>query len=495
MTQRSSSLGRSLGLLADLYQLTMACGYWKSGMADHEAVFHLTFRRHPFGSGFTVACGLGPAVDFLEEFCFDETDREYLQTLRGNDGKPLFEKAFLEHLGNLKLSCDIDAIPEGTVVFPDEPLLRVRGPLIECQLLETALLNIVNFQTLIATKAARVVIAAGEKPVLEFGLRRAQGIDGGLAATRAAYVGGCEGTSNTLAGKLLGIPVRGTHAHSWVMSFAAEEEAFQTYAGAMPNNCLFLVDTYDTVNGVRLAIRAGKRLREQGHEMVGIRLDSGDLASLSVKARQMLDDAGFPKAVIVASSDLDEHVIAGLNKRGAHVDVWGVGTRLATAYDEPALGGVYKLSALRKAGGTWQYKLKLSEEPAKVSNPGILGVRRFSKQGRFVADAIYNEEEAPTGSWTLVDLADPDSRYVVSPDSQPEELLKPVFRQGTSVYKSPPIEEIRAYCRQQLSRLDEGIKKLAGPSRYRVGLEEGLYNLRSSLVAKAQQLGRENASG
>ena len=487
MTQSLSPPGQSLGLLTDLYQLTMACGYWKSGMAAREAVFHLTFRKHPFGGEFTVACGLGPALDFLKEFRFDETDRQYLQTLRGNDGKPLFERAFLEYLGKLKLSCDIDAIPEGTVVFPDEPLLRVRGPLIECQLLETALLNIVNFQTLIATKAARVVMAAGEAPVLEFGLRRAQGIDGGLAATRAAYVGGCEGTSNTLAGKLLGIPVRGTHAHSWVMSFAAEEEAFQTYAGVMPNNCLFLVDTYDTVNGVRRAIRAGEWLREQGHEMVGIRLDSGDLASLSVKARRMLDDAGFPKAVIVASSDLDEHAIAGLNKRGARVDVWGVGTRLATAYDEPALGGVYKLSALRKDGGAWQYKLKLSEEPAKVSNPGVLGVRRFSRQGRFVADAIYNEEEALPASWTLVDPANPGSRYAVSPDYQAEELLEPVLRQGTGVYESPPIEELRAYCRQQLSRLDEGIKKLEQPSRYRVGLEEGLYKLRSSLVAQARR--------
>ena len=451
MAQRSLSPGRSLGLLADLYQLTMAFGYWKSGMADHEAVFHLTFRKHPFGSGFTVACGLQPAVDFLEEFRFDQTDRQYLQTLQGNDGKPLFEKAFLEHLGKLKLSCDVDAIPEGTVVFPDEPLLRVRGPLIQCQLLETALLNIVNFQTLIATKAARVVIAAGEKPVLEFGLRRAQGIDGGLAATRAAYVGGCEGTSNALAGKLLGVPVRGTHAHSWVMSFSAEDEAFQTYAGAMPNNCVFLVDTYDTINGVRRAIRAGKWLREHGHEMVGIRLDSGDLASLSAKARQMLDD-------------------------------------------EPALGGVYKLSALRKAGEAWQYKLKLSEEPAKVSNPGILQVRRFTKHGRFVADAIYNEAETPTGSWTIVDPANPDSRYAVSPDCQRGELLKPVLRQGTCVYQSPPIEEIQTYCRRQLSQLDDEIKKLDRPSRYRVGLEEGLYNLRSSLVAKARQPSRKSAS-
>ena len=491
MTQRPLSPGRSLGLLADLYQLTMAFGYWKSGMAAHEAVFHLTFRKHPFGSGFTVACGLRPAVDFLEEFRFDQTDRQYLQTLQGNDGKPLFENAFLEHLGKLKLSCDVDAIPEGTVVFPHEPLLRVRGPLIECQLLETALLNIVNFQTLIATKAARVVIAAGEKPVLEFGLRRAQGIDGGLAATRAAYIGGCEGTSNALAGKLLGIPVRGTHAHSWVMSFSAEEEAFQTYAGTMPNNCVFLVDTYHTINGVRRAIRAGKWLREHGHEMVGIRLDSGDLASLSAKARQMLDDEGFPKAVIVASSDLDEHAIATLNKQGACVDVWGVGTRLATAYDEPALGGVYKLSALRKAGEAWQYKLKLSEEPAKVSNPGILQVRRFTKHGRFVADAIYNEAETPLPPWTIVDPAKPDSRYAVSSDCQQAELLKPVLRQGTCVYESPPIEEIQTYCRRQLSQLDDAIKKLDRPSRYRVGLEEGLDSLRSSLVAKARQLTRK----
>src|SRR5213593_1299903 len=303
-------------LLTDLYQLTMAYGYWKSGRAEREAVFHLFFRHSPFQCGFTLTAGLAPTIEFLQAFQFTENDLAFLGTLRGNDDEKLFDRGFLDYLGTLRFSCDVDAIPEGTVVFPQEPLLRIQGPILQCQLFETALLNLINFQSLIATKAARVCLAARGEPVLEFGLRRAQGVDGALTASRSAYIGGCAATSNVLAGKLYGIPVRGTHAHSWVMSFDDEREAFRAYAEAMPNNCVFLVDTYDSLEGVRRAIEVGRTLRQRGHEIAGIRLDSGDLAYLSIEARRMLDAAGFEKATIVASNDLDEHIITSLKQQG-----------------------------------------------------------------------------------------------------------------------------------------------------------------------------------
>src|SRR6266481_6296598 len=293
-------------LTTDLYEVTMACGYWKAGVSDYEAAFHVTFRKNPFGGQFTVACGLATAVDFLRTFQFAETEIAYLGSQRGNDGKPLFDSGFLDYLRDLQLTCDIDAIPEGTLVFPNEPLIRVCGPVAQCQLLETALLNILNFQSLIATKATRVCLAAKDDPVIEFGLRRAQGVDGGLTAARAAYIGGCAGTSNLQAGERFGIPVSGTQAHSWIMFFENEKEAFEAYAKAMPNNCVFLVDTYNSLDGVRRAIGAARQLRKEGHEIVGVRLDSGDRVALSIEARRRLDSAGFKNAKIVCSGDLDE---------------------------------------------------------------------------------------------------------------------------------------------------------------------------------------------
>src|SRR4051812_49069153 len=287
-------------LLTDLYQLTMAYGYWKAGKADQHAVFHVLFRKQPFKGGFSIAAGLADVIEYLRNFHFTESDLAYLADLKGNDDKPLFDAAFLKHLADLKIALDIDAIPEGTVVFPQEPLVRVTGPILQAQLIETALLNIINFQTLIATKAARVCLAAQGDPVVEFGLRRAQGIDGAMTASRAAYIGGCAGTSNVLAGKAFGIPIKGTHAHSWVMSFDNELDAFNAYADALPNNGIFLVDTYDSIAGIRHAIEAGKRLQKRGFKMGGIRLDSGDLAYLSIEARKMLDGAGFKEAAIVA---------------------------------------------------------------------------------------------------------------------------------------------------------------------------------------------------
>ncbi|HAS82806.1 MAG TPA: nicotinate phosphoribosyltransferase [Verrucomicrobia bacterium] len=479
----------SLAMLTDLYQLTMAYGYWKEGRGNDEAVFHLFFRKPPFGSGYTLAAGLGFAVDYLQRFSFTREDQEYLGTLTGNDDKPLFEKAFLSFLGDMTLSVDVDAMPEGTVVFPQEPLLRVKGPLIQCQLLETALLNMINFQTLIATKAARVCQAARGEPVLEFGLRRAQGVDGSISASRAAYIGGCAATSNVLAGQLLGIPVKGTHAHSWVMTFDSEAEAFERYADAMPNNCVFLIDTYDTLEGVRNAIAAGTTLRSKGYEMVGVRLDSGDLAYLSIEARKLLDAAGFENAVIIASNDLDEHIIESLKQQDAKIAVWGVGTKLVTAYDQPSLGGVYKLSAIRRAGEGWQYRVKLSEQSIKTSTPGILQVRRFSDGNGFVADMIYNEDAGEPRSMTIVDPLNAEHHRTINADMDHTDLLLPVLRAGHRACEAEGLPAIRDRAAEQCNRLHGSIRRFTNPHTYPCGLDADLHHLKSSMISSL----RENA--
>ena len=469
-------------LLTDLYQLTMAAGYWKSGMAEREAVFHLFFRRLPFAGGYAVAAGLGDVVRWLEGFRFEAEDLDYLAILTGRDGKPLFEAGFLEFLRGLRWECDVDAIPEGTVVFPHEPLVRVRGPLLQAQLVETALLNIVNFQTLIATKAARVCEAARGEPVLEFGLRRAQGPDGAVMASRAAFIGGCAATSNVLAGKIHGIPVKGTHAHSWVMSFDSELEAFEAYAEAMPNNCIFLVDTYDTLEGVRHAVEVGRQLRERGHELAGVRLDSGDLAWLSVEARRILDEAGFPGAAIVASNDLDEHLIESLKHQGAKIGVWGVGTQMVTGGDQPALGGVYKLGAIRHEAGEWEPKIKLSEQAIKVSNPGIQQVRRFTLGNTFCGDAIFDEELGCADPVEIAHPVDPQRHKRMPAGAEFEDLLKPVFRRGALVAESPSLPEIQARCRDQLTHLHATVKRLQNPHAYPAGVERTLQGRKLSLM-------------
>lgn len=483
-TQIEASPSRAL--LTDLYQLTMAYGYWKSGRAEREAVFHLFFRKAPFQSGFTIAAGLASAINFMKSFRFAENDLQFLATLTGNDAKPLFDAGFLDYLRTLRFACDVEAIPEGTVVFPHEPLLRIKGPILQCQLLETALLNLLNFQTLIATKAARVCLATHGEPVMEFGLRRAQGVDGALAASRAAYIGGCAATSNVLAGKIFGIPVKGTHAHSWVMSFDDEREAFLAYAAAMPNNCVFLVDTYETLAGVRQAVETGKWLRERGHEMVGIRLDSGDLAWLSIEARKILDAAGFAKALIVASNDLDEHIIASLKEQGAQINVWGVGTKLVTAYDQPALGGVYKLGAIRGDDGEWAYKVKLSEQALKVSNPGIQQVRRFRTDKEFIGDGIYDAETGVPENFTLVDPQDPTRRKHFAPGTAHEDLLVPIFRSGQLVYQTPALAEVRQCAQTQLEMFHPGVKRFVNPHAYPVGLELGLHEMKNKLILQAR---------
>jgi nicotinate phosphoribosyltransferase len=472
-------------MLTDLYELTMAEAAFSSGAASREALFHLMFRSAPFGSGFTLAAGLEQVLEVIERFGFDEDDLAYLRTLRGADDVPLFTEAFLRFLAKLRPEVDVEAVPEGTVVFPQEPLLRIRGPVIPCMLLEPALLALVNFQTLIATKAARVCLAAQGDPVLEFGLRRAQGPDGAVSAARAAYIGGCAATSNVLAGKLLGIPVRGTHAHSWVMLFDDELEAFQAFARAMPGNCVFLVDTYDTLEGVRHAIEVGRWLRSKGKPLLGVRIDSGDLAWLSNEARRLLDEAEFRDARIYASNELDEHVIQSLKQQGATIGVWGVGTRLVTGHDDPALGGVYKLSMVREPEGPWQPRIKLSEQAAKISTPGILQVRRFSGPQGAVADMIYDEELGPS-TRLLIDPVDATRRRTVDAGAPFEDLLLPVVRRGARVHPAESLEWIRARAAQQLGQFHPGIKRFLNPHVFPVGLESKLHERRTRLVLAAR---------
>ncbi|MFD1874021.1 nicotinate phosphoribosyltransferase [Hymenobacter bucti] len=477
----------SLALLTDLYQLTMAYGYWKRGLHEREAVFHLYFRRAPFEGGYAVAAGLALAIDYLENLRFAAEDIAYLAGLTGSQGARLFPDDFLAYLGKLKFTCDVDAVAEGTVVFGNEPLVRVQGPLLQAQLVETALLTIINFQTLIATKAARIRDAAGpHDTVLEFGLRRAQGPDGGLGASRAAYLGGADATSNVLAGRLYGIPVRGTHAHSWVQAFGDESQAFAAYADAFPDDSVFLVDTYDTLDGVRHAIAVALDMRQRGHELGGIRLDSGDLAYLSQEARKLLDTAGLENVRIVASNDLEETLIASLKQQGARIDTWGVGTQLVTAYDQPALGGVYKLAALRTANSQgWDFTLKLSEQQAKTSIPGILQVRRYlGDQGQPRADMIYNIA-APTplpAAPTILDPADATRRRPVRPSAPFRDLLSPVLRQGQLVQPLPTLAESRVFARQEVNSLDASIRRFLNPHVYPVGLEQGLHEFRTQLM-------------
>ncbi|MDQ3283490.1 MAG: nicotinate phosphoribosyltransferase [Acidobacteriota bacterium] len=457
----------------------MTYAWWRCGRHRDEAVFHLFFRKNPFDGGYAIAAGLEEAIRYLDSLRFEADDLEYLATLRGNDGAALFPDDFLRWLGDFRFSCDVDAIPEGTVAFAHEPLLRIRGPLPQAAIVETALLNILNFQTLLATKAARVVHAAGGDPVVDFGLRRAQGADGALSAARAAYIGGIAGTSNVLAGARYGMPVRGTHAHSWVMSFDDEQEAFDAYAGALPNNTLLLVDTYDTLEGVAHAIETAKRLRERGHAFVGIRLDSGDLAYLSIEARRMLREAGFADAVIAASNDLDEDVITSLKTQNAEVTLWGVGTRLITAWDQPALGGVYKLAAMRREGEErWQHRIKLSEQLVKVSTPGMLQVRRFE-----AGDMIWDELTGANTS-TIVDPLDLTRRRKL--EGEGVDLLVPVFRDGQLVYDPPSLDAIRAHRERDLARFHDSIKRIVNPHDHPVGLEQTLHELKTRLVLEAR---------
>jgi len=472
-----------LALLTDLYELTMAYGYWKMGFAQKEAVFHLFFRRKPFNGTFAIAAGLETVLEYLRDFKYEASDLKYLESLTGTDGKPLFEKAFLDYLSTFSFTCDIDAVPEGTPVFPYEPLLRVQGPIIQAQLLESVLLNIINFQSLIATKSARICYAARPDPVVEFGLRRAQGVDGALSASRAAYIGGCDSTSNVLAGKLYGIPVKGTHAHSWIMAFSEEEESFQAWGQVMPNNLIFLVDTYDSIEGAKKAIAVAKKLRPKH---MGVRLDSGDLAHLSIEIRKLLNEAGFPNAKIMASNELDEYIITDLKHQGSEVNLWGVGTNLVTGKDQPALDGVYKLSAIRDSKtAKWRYKVKISEQLVKVTDPGILQVRRFATPQGYVGDMIYDLPSGP--SEIAQDPLDPTHVKQMGKEMTFADLLVPVMREGKVVYVCPKLDVIRQRTLDELSRFHPAIRRFLYPQPYFTGLEKSLYNLKLKLIEEIKR--------
>lgn len=474
-------------LLTDFYQLTMAYGYWKLQMHEQKAAFHLFFRKNPFKGNFALSCGLASVVEFLNHWQFQADDLEYLATVTNSTKRPLFPKEFLDYLAGLKFTCDIDAIPEGTIVFPHEPLLRIQGPLLQCQLLESPLLNIINFQTLIATKASRVCHAAENDPVIEFGLRRAQGPDGALSASRAAYIGGCVATSNTLAGKIYDIPVRGTHAHSWVTAFATEEEAFAAYASVLPHHCVLLVDTYNTIQGVKNAIKIAKKLKQQGADLLAVRLDSGEMTELSIKARELLDAAGLKNTGILASNSLDEYVIRNYKKSSAQFSSWGVGTHLTTAYDQPALDGVYKLGALQNKKGEWEYKLKLSEQAVKISNPGRHQVRRFFCGERYVTDVIYD---------LSLGISDIPEAILFNQDHQHKklddidafvDLLAPIFRRGKLVQAAQSIHDIRKSAISACKDFYDYKEK-----NYSVGLEKKLFALKQELVRRCQKLASDD---
>ena len=472
---------RNLTLLTDLYQLTMMYGYYKSGMTDEIGTFDMFYRKQSDTMPHAVFAGLAQLIDYIQNLHFADGDIDYLRRLN------LFDEGFLESLRNFKFTCDVFAVPEGTVVFPSEPLIRVTGPLVQAQLVETALLNIINHQTLIASKARRVVESAAGGVTLEFGLRRAQGPDAGLYGARAAMIGGFDATSDVLAGQMFDIPVMGTHAHSWVMSFPDEITSFRAYAEHFPDSCTLLVDTYDTLgSGVPNAITVFEELRARGHEGVGIRLDSGDLAYLSREARRRLDEAGFPNVKICASGDLDETLIRDLKLQDARIDIWGVGTKLITSMDCPALGGVYKLSAIDTEGNV-QPKLKISDNPEKVTNPGIKKLMRIydKSNGMAIADLIaldieqFDEKEPltifdPINTWKQMTLTD----YHIKP------LQVPIFEQGKLVYQSPTLTEIREYTKAEIGTFWDQYKRLLNPHVYKVDLSDKLWTLKQRMLSQ-----------
>jgi nicotinate phosphoribosyltransferase len=471
---------RYSALLTDLYELTMLAGYLEEGMAETPAVFDLFFRHNPFLGGYAVFAGLEPALAYLEELRFTGEELVYLQ------GLGIFRPRFLEFLREFRFRGTVTAPPEGTAVFAFEPLVTVEGNLAEAQFVETALLNIVNFQTLVATKAARITHAAAPGTVLEFGLRRAQGPDGGLSATRAACVGGVRSTSNVLAGKEFSLAVRGTHAHSWIMAFPDELTAFRSYAEVFPDSCILLVDTYDTLlSGVPNAITVARELRNRGHELVGVRIDSGDLAYLSRESRRLLDEAGFPGVRIVASNELDELVIESIRSEGGRVDIYGVGTRLATCAGEGggALGGVYKLV---RVGDT--PKLKVTSDLAKATLPDRKKLlRAVAPNGSFIQDIICRTDEEIRPGDTVYDPANPLQNVAVPADARFEEVRTTVMVNGRRSAPAPPLDALAERCREQLARLPQGCLRLLNPHRYKVSLSRGLSELRLQLMEEARR--------
>ncbi len=477
---------QNLTLLTDLYELTMMQGYFRNIDRNETVIFDAFYRSNPNGGGYAISAGLEQLISYIKELHFAPQDIKYLASLH------IFDKDFLDYLANFRFSGSIYAIPEGTVIFPREPLVKVIAPIMEAQLVETAILNIINHQSLIATKASRVCWAARGDGIMEFGLRRAQGPDAGTYGARAAVIGGCIGTSNVLCGQLFDVPVKGTHAHSWIMSFPDEYTAFKTYAEMYPTACILLVDTYDTLkSGVPNAIRVFQEMKDAGVNLsyYGIRLDSGDLAYLSKKARKMLDDAGFHDAVISASNDLDEYLIDSLKVQGAAITSWGVGTNLITSKDWPAFGGVYKLAAIMGEDGKFIPKIKLSENSEKVTNPGNKTIYRIYEKdtGKIKADLIclVDEEFSENEPLLLFDPLEPWKKTKLKPGTYTmRELLKPIFVDGECVYESPKVMDIREYCQKELSTLWDETRRLINPQKVYVDLSSKLYDIKIELMDK-----------
>lgn len=470
---------RNLTLLTDLYELTMAYGFYKHKKHEEEAVFDIFFRQNKLIT-YSLAAGLQQAMDYLLNWRFSAEDMDYLRSLK------LFEEDFLRYLEKMRFTGDVYAVREGEPVFPGEPILTVKAPLIQAQFAETALLNIINHQTLIATKASKICRAAGEGAVMEFGLRRAQGPDAGIYGARAAVIGGCSSTSNVIAGQLFGIPVSGTMAHSWIMDFDSEYEAFKAYADSYPDNCLLLVDTYDTLrSGVPNAIKVFKELAAAGHRPRGIRLDSGDFAYLSKKARKMLDAAGFPDAIICASGDLDEYSMTSLMQQGAKIDLWGVGTKLITSQAMPALGGVYKLAAVVREDGTMIPKIKLSDNAAKITNPSFKNLFRLydKESGMAIADLITMREEAVEEEQPLTIFHPLETwKRTTVKNFRAEPLLHTIVKRGKLVYEFPELMEVQAFSKAELSKFWEEYLRLDMPELYKVDLSEKLHALKSKML-------------
>lgn len=470
---------RNLTLLTDFYELTMGNGYLENGLADTVCCFDLYFRKVPDNGGFAVMCGLEQAINYIKKLSFTDEDIAYLRD------KKIFSEKFLDYLRNFKFSCDVWAIPEGTPVFPNEPLVIVKGPAIQAQLMETMLLLCINHQCLIATKAARIVKAADGRAVMEFGSRRAQGSDGAIYGARAAYIGGCAGTACTISDKEMGTPALGTMAHSWVQMFDTELDAFRAYAKCYPDACLLLVDTYNVLkSGIPNAIKVFNELRAEGHEPAGIRIDSGDITYLSRKARKMLDDAGFPNAKICISNSLDEYIIEDILRQGACIDSFGVGERLITSRSEPVFGGVYKLTAVEKDGQIIP-KIKLSENVTKITTPDFKELWRFYDKttGKAIADLItcYGEEVDDTKPYTIFDPEHPYKKKTVT-DFTAKKLLVQIFDKGECVYESPSATEIRDFCHEQIGTLWSEVTRFENPHEYYVDLSKKLWDKKNDLL-------------
>lgn len=470
---------RNLTLLTDFYELTMGNGYLENGFADTVCCFDLYFRKVPDNGGFAVMCGLEQAINYIKKLSFTDEDIAYLRD------KKIFSEKFLDYLRNFKFSCDVWAIPEGTPVFPNEPLVIVKGPAIQAQLMETMLLLCINHQCLIATKAARIVKAADGRAVMEFGSRRAQGSDGAIYGARAAYIGGCAGTACTISDKEMGTPALGTMAHSWVQMFDSELDAFRAYAKCYPDACLLLVDTYNVLkSGIPNAIKVFNELRAEGHEPAGIRIDSGDITYLSRKARKMLDDAGFPNAKICISNSLDEYIIEDILRQGACIDSFGVGERLITSRSEPVFGGVYKLTAVEKDGQIIP-KIKLSENVTKITTPDFKELWRFYDKttGKAIADLItcYGEEVDDTKPYTIFDPEHPYKKKTVT-DFTAKKLLVQIFDKGECVYESPSATEIRDFCHEQIGTLWSEVTRFENPHEYYVDLSKKLWDKKNDLL-------------